>query len=253
MVLRERGGPVPYRRGQQQLPARWRPQPLDRRDGALVRHRERADLLDLVAPELDPQRVLLGRREHVEDAAAYREIAALLHQVDAGVGHVGQLPYHVFEVGSAALAQLDGYQISEVLQLRLEHGPDRGDHHAQRVAVGMREPAQYRQAPPDGVRTRREPLMRQRLPGRVDRNLVGGQQAAQRGGEVLGLAAGGGDREHRPAAARPVGRGRGHHERAQRRRRGQVEGFEVAAAGEVAGGGQGRIVEGGIEEADELH
>ena len=48
--------------GQQQLAARRRPQSLHRLQGALVGDREGADLLDLVAPELHPQRVLLGRR-----------------------------------------------------------------------------------------------------------------------------------------------------------------------------------------------
>ena len=49
-----------------------------------------ADLLDLVAPELDPQRVLLGRREDVEDAAAHRELAAPLDQVDPGVAELDE-------------------------------------------------------------------------------------------------------------------------------------------------------------------
>ena len=53
---------------------------------ALVGDREPADLLDRVAPELDPQRVVLGRREDVEDAAADGELAAPLDHVDAGVG-----------------------------------------------------------------------------------------------------------------------------------------------------------------------
>ena len=62
-VLRaELGRAAAYVVGEQQLAARRRPQPLDRLEGALVGDREGADLLDLVAPELDPQRVLLGGR-----------------------------------------------------------------------------------------------------------------------------------------------------------------------------------------------
>src|SRR6202035_35320 len=43
---------------------------------ALVRDVDDAYLLDRVAEELDPQRVLLGRREHVEQPAADGELAA---------------------------------------------------------------------------------------------------------------------------------------------------------------------------------
>ena len=84
--LGEGRGPLPYVLGQQQLTAGRRPQPvLGDLQGALVGDLEVADLLDVVAPELHPQRVLLGRREDVEDAAAYGELAALLDQLDPGV------------------------------------------------------------------------------------------------------------------------------------------------------------------------
>ena len=95
--LAERGGPAAYLVGEQQLAARRRPQPLDLVEGALVGDREAADLLDVVAPELHAQRVLLGRREDVDDAAADRELAALLDQVDPGVRRVGQPAYDVVE------------------------------------------------------------------------------------------------------------------------------------------------------------
>ena len=80
-------GPLADGVGEQQLAARRRPQPvLGDLEAALVGHREVADLLDRVAPEVHPQRVLLGRREDVQDAAAHGEVAAPLHQVGAGVG-----------------------------------------------------------------------------------------------------------------------------------------------------------------------
>ena len=79
-------------RGQQQLTAGRRPEPVPGDlERALVGHAEVADLLDVVAPELHPQGVLLGGREHVEDPAADGELAALLDQVGRGVadGHQG--------------------------------------------------------------------------------------------------------------------------------------------------------------------
>ena len=52
-----------------------------RRDGmqrALRERREGSDLLDLVAEELDAQRLASGRREDVDDAASHGELAALV-------------------------------------------------------------------------------------------------------------------------------------------------------------------------------
>ena len=73
--------------GEQQLAARRRPEAvLGDLEGALVGDLEPAHLLDRVAPELDADRVLLGRREDVEDAAAHGELAAPLDEVGAGVG-----------------------------------------------------------------------------------------------------------------------------------------------------------------------
>ena len=77
--------------GEQDLAAGRRPQAvLGDLEAALVGDLEPADLLDRVAPELDPDRVLLGRREDVEDAAAHGELAAPLDQVGAGVGRRGE-------------------------------------------------------------------------------------------------------------------------------------------------------------------
>ena len=52
---------------------------------ALGERREGADLLDLVAEELDPQRLAAGRREDVDQAAADRELSAVLDALDAFV------------------------------------------------------------------------------------------------------------------------------------------------------------------------
>ena len=89
VLAEQRGRPRPHVVGEQQLAARRRPQPvLGDLERALVGDLEVADLLDLVAPELHPQRVLLGRREDVEDAAAHGEVAAPLDQLGAGVAGV---------------------------------------------------------------------------------------------------------------------------------------------------------------------
>ena len=59
---------------------------------ALRERRERADLLDLVAEELDPQRLAAGRREDVDEPAAHGELAALLDALDALVARRARAP-----------------------------------------------------------------------------------------------------------------------------------------------------------------
>ena len=246
--------------GEQQLAARRRPHPvLGDLEGPLVGDPEPADLLDGVAPELDPQRVLLGRREDVDDAAADGELAALLDQVDPGVGGRRQPLDDVVQVHLVTGAQRHRLQVAEAGDHRLQHRPHRRDHDLDRSVLdvgGVRvgQAAQDREPPPDGVAARAEPLVRQRLPGGELDHGVGREQVAQRGGELLGLAAGGGHGEHRTAGA--AGQ-RGEGERADAGRGGQVE--VGAAAGprgldrEPQGGVARPLVEQQVEEAGQAH
>ncbi len=57
--------------------------PVDRMQRPLGERRERPHLLDLVAVELDSERLPAGGREDIDDAAADGELAALLGAVDA--------------------------------------------------------------------------------------------------------------------------------------------------------------------------
>ena len=224
--------------------------------GALVGDLERADLLDLVAPELQPQRVLLGRREDVDDAAAHRELTAPLDQVDPRVRRGGQAARR----GRRAVARRPrglwtGTRSASPRHLRLQHAAHRRDDDPQRagarlVGVGMDQAAQDGEAAPDGVAARREPLVRQRLPGGVLRHQLARQQAGQRLDELLGLALGRGDDEHRaPGTAQVVPAGqRGDHQRAQRAGSGEVQLGSVRAAGSIHRGRQGRV---GHQRADD--
>jgi hypothetical protein len=171
VLAAELGGPLPDLVGEQQLAAGRGPEPLHLVEGALVGDGEGADLLDVVAPELHPQGVLLGRREDVDDAAAHRELAALLHEVDARVRRGGEAPYDVLERRGVTGHQLDGLEVGQPLDLRLQHRPDGRDHHLEGTvrAVRARVPQapQHCQATTDRVTTRAQPLVRQRLPARV--------------------------------------------------------------------------------------
>ena len=202
-VVGEFLGPVPDRRGQQQFPAGRRPQPVvGPADAALVGDLEVADLLDRVAEELHPQRVLLGRREDVDDAAAHRDLAAGARPGRPGssrsrpawpAGHRARRP--------VALVQADRLQVTEAGHDGLQQAAHRGDHHRERPVRLARlgrvgEPPQHRDPPPDRVGLRGEPLMRQGLPAGEAGHAARGQERAEGRGQVVGLAGGGGDREH---------------------------------------------------------
>ncbi len=101
-------GLLPDRRSQQQLTARRRPQAVGGGlQAALVGDLEEPHVLDRVAPELDPYRVLLGRREDIEDAAADCQLAAFLHEVGPRVADVDQPDDDFVEVRLLAGLQPD--------------------------------------------------------------------------------------------------------------------------------------------------
>ena len=258
-------GPVPDRGGQQQFAARRRPQAaLGRADAALVGDLEVADLLDRVAEELDPERVLLGGREHVHDAAAHGDLAAAADQVGPRVADLDQPREQVVEFARLAHLQRDRLEIAEPGHDRLQQAPDRGHHDGQRpvrLAGGRRvgEPPQHGEPLPDRVRARRQPLVRQGLPAGEVRHAVRREERAQSGGEVLGLPSRGRDREHEsgplslrtgPVAPRKGGR----QHRAQRRRCHQVRidrvGTGSRAREHVA---QLRVVVENVEQSCEAH
>ena len=222
-------GPLLDRRGEQQFAARRRPEPvLGRADAALVGDLEVADLLDRVAEELDPQRVFLGGREHVDDAAADGDLAAAADQVDPGVADLDQPGEQVVEFARLADLQRDRLEVAEAGHDRLQHAPDRRHHDRQRP-VRLARPGRVGQPPQhgdplsDGVQARRQPLMGQGLPAREVGHAVGREKGAERGGQVFGLPGRGRDREHEPRGAPGrAARQRGRQHRPQRRRRDEV-------------------------------
>ena len=201
-------GPVPDPGGQQQFPARRRPQAVGRdRQAALIGGLEEADLLDLVAPELDPERVLVGRREHVKQAAADRDLAPPLDEFDPRVPDLDQMRDGVLQAGLLTRLQLDRRELTQPRHHRLQqaaHGRrDNGQRAGPRVRrVRMCQPAQDRQPLAGGVRARRQPLVRQRLPSREVTHCVRAEQRAEAGREFLGFARGRGDGQHERAGRR---------------------------------------------------
>ena len=243
--LGEGRGPLPYVVGQQQLAAGRRPQAvLGDLQGALVGDLEVADLLDVVAPELHPQRVLLGGREDVQDAAAHGELAALLDQLHAGVRGGRERLDDLVQVGGLPGAQRHRLQVAEALDLRLEHGADGRDDdrdRAGRRVVGARvgQAAQHGEAAADGVAARaraaraaaspRTGTPRRRPAGSSERRAAARSSASR----PVAVTASTGRPVSRASAAIGEGAGRG--------RADQVDVHAVAV-----GGGRDRFREGGV-------
>ena len=130
---------------------------------------------------------------------------------------------HVLELDLLPAGQLDRLEVGEPLDLRLQHRANGRDDDLERPVVrlvaGVLDPPQHRQPPADRVAARAQPLVRKRLPRRVERHRLRVEQVLQLLGEVLGLAHRRGDHEHRaPGVDQPPD-----HERTQRRGPGQVE------------------------------
>ena len=104
---------------------------------ALVDDLEVADLLDRVAPELEAHRVLLGGREHVEDAAAHGELAALVDQVGPRVRRTREPTDEVVHGDLVALPHGHRLEVAEAADDRLEHGADRRDDDAYGAVLGV--------------------------------------------------------------------------------------------------------------------
>ena len=196
--------------------------------------------------------MLLGRREDVQDAAAYGEVAALLDEVGAGISRRDEIGHDVGQLPSG-VADLERHrrQLAKTGNLGLQHRPDRRNDHVEWsrrriVRLGVRQPSQDRQSLPDRVRARREPFVGKRLPAGVDRNPVRVDQAAKGRREILGLPAGARDRQDRSALSGQ----RGDRKRCESPRTGHGQVGLVDCLGNPA---QGRVAEGGVKQAGERH
>ena len=194
----EHRGPAPHLGGEQQFATAGGVQLVDGGDGALVGHGEAAQLADLVAPELDAHGVLGGGREDVDDPAADGELAAGGDHLHPRVGQLDEADQQVVEVVGVADPQADRLQPAQAGRDRLDQAAG-GRHDQPGRGGGVGQPAEDRQPAADGVRARREPLVRQGLPARQHGDDVATEQVRGGGGEVVGLAVGRGDGEDRPA------------------------------------------------------
>ena len=182
------------------------------RQRALVGHRELADLGDRVAFELDAQRMVRRRGEHVHDAAAHRHIPPTGHHVLAHVRELRQLHQQVRRVEIRPLDQPDRLPAGRPRRDGLHHRSRRRHHDPRRVTG--HHGTEHPQAATDRVSRRRETFMGQGLPARELGHLVVVINPRQLVGQLLTLALGGGDHQQRRLL-----RQRRHQERPQRLRR----------------------------------
>ena len=126
-------------------------------EGSLVGDREAADLLDRVAPELQAERMLLGRRKHVEDAAAHRHLATSFDQIHAFVAEERQSLDQRGQIGGTPRAQPHRLDVADAERDGLRDRADRGHEHVDRREqvvgfVGMGESPQDADASAHRVR-----------------------------------------------------------------------------------------------------
>ena len=219
--------------------------------GALARHRERPDALDLVAPELDPDRVVLARREEVDQAAPDGHLAPALDHVGARVAGGDQPLQQLLELDPVAGGDPDRVDHVQPGGERLHHRPRRDRHQPQPAEVGQAEPVEQAQAGGHGLGAGREPLVGQGLPGREGGRRVGAEEGGDVGGQGLGVGGGGGGDDHQP----PAGLG----DPGQQERPGHVgddhlgpwgAGLRVEPAEQL---GEGGVVAPAVEQGGEAH
>jgi len=80
------------------LAGRLHPCLIDRRGAALVVHVEGLQSLDLIAPELDAQRFVVCRGEHVDDCAALCDVTTQFDEVFAAVAEHDEIAHQLRRV-----------------------------------------------------------------------------------------------------------------------------------------------------------
>ena len=170
---------------------------------ALVGDRERREPVDLVAPEVDAHGMVVGRRVHVDDRAAHRDLAARLDLVLAPVAHRRRAGRRARRGRRGRPARTTiGSTSSTCGPSRCTSARTGATTTVGQVLAAGAQPPHHAQAPAHRLERRRHPLERQRLPRReeLDRRRRRGTAPGRR--EALGLGAGRHREHERPAGRR---------------------------------------------------
>ena len=217
--------------------------------GALREGREPADLLDLVAEELQPGGALLGGGEHVEDPAADRELPPLLDLIDALIASLDELRADVREVDGLTACEREPSRAQGCVRHRLGEG-DRARHDHRRL--GLAERIERRDSQPDEVRRGREVRGVTGPPRRVVADPPGRQEGAKLARQVARPDVVRCDHQHgAPAEAVCCLRQRGEQVGANRGR--HVHGHAAALAGGARQRAKPLVLEGDVEQGAKAH
>ena len=155
---------------------------LDGVQRALRERRERANRLDLVAEELDAQRLPAGRREDVDDAAAHGELPAVVDALDALVAGDRERFREPLDADLASRAELERLRPRARRRQRLGQGAGR---RADEAAAGK-----YRQSArslADQMRRRLETGLPADAAARQEPDLLLAEEPGGRLGGVAGV------------------------------------------------------------------
>ncbi len=167
---------------------------------ALRERREPAQRLDLVAEQVDADRAVLRRRVEVEQAAADRELPAVLHLLDALVAGGDEVGGRLLQVEQLADAQDEAVRAQGGIRdlLRQRDGADDDDGRCMVLAFSQQR-VERRDAQADEMRRRREMRLVRDAPRRVEAHRPRREPSAQVGREIARVAVVAGDDEQRLA------------------------------------------------------
>ena len=191
---------------------------VERVERALRERRERPQRLDLDVEHLDPHGAIGGRAEDVEQAAADRELAAVVDLRHALVAHLDERRGKLVEIEQVAASERDPVRAQRRVGDLLRQRRRRGDEHGRRrpVVAALEQGVERRDPQPDEVRRRLEVRLVGDAARRVEAHPTRPQPGAEVAGELAGGAIVGGDDDGGSRLIR-MGEQRGDQERAQRR------------------------------------
>ncbi len=183
-------------------------EPADTLQRALGQRVEGADRLDRAAEEVEPQRLLAGGREDVQQAAADGVLAGLDDRAGAGVAVATEIVDEgvPIEPGAGTRPEMpapDGVRGGDTLKDRVGGG----EHEPRPALPGVGETGQRLQPLRHDPRGRRDPVVGQAVPGREGQDLDGGREEPDEAGELRQARLVAGDEEHGRGGttAQPVG------------------------------------------------
>jgi hypothetical protein len=174
-------------------------------DRALVAGAEAGEAVDLVAPQIDADRVVTRRREDVDDRPPAGELAAVLDELLAPVAELGEAGDELVGVDDVRRSHGDRLDRRGVRTQPLQQRSHAGDDHGG-GALGILQPPQQLHALPHRLDGRADPLERQRLPRREHGDLTRRHELDQVVAQLCGHRAGrAGDDQRAPAGQRRQG------------------------------------------------